>query len=465
MAREVDMVIRNGTVVTAEGSRTADLAVEQGRIAAVERHLSPNLRAVREVDASGLHIFPGLIDTHVHLNEPGRTEWEGFASGTRSLAAGGVTTFFDMPLNSKPTVTGRAGFEVKAEAAGKRSLIDYGLWGGLIPGNVEKLEELHECGVVGFKAFMSDSGIDEFPAVDDAYLWEGMETAARLGSLVAVHAESRWITARLTASCLSQGRTTARDYEASRPILSEMEAVQKAVAFARLTGCPLHVVHASSARVVRLIQAAKDEGADVTVETCPHYLTLTTEDAERLGGVAKCAPPLRSREEVDALWEAVADGAVDTVGSDHSPCPPSMKEDSEGNIFRIWGGISGAQSTLNVLLEEGHHRRSVPLETIVQLASTNPAKRFGLYPQKGTITPGSDADLVLVDLRAAWVLHRENLYYRHPHSPYVGRSFRGRIRATLLRGRPVYTDGVLEGLSGFPSSGEPGGRPVGRRCR
>ncbi|MCL6576502.1 allantoinase [Kyrpidia sp.] len=462
MRDEGDLVIRGGTVVSPEGTRRADLRIRHGTVVAMESQLTQTSTLDREIDATGLYIFPGLIDAHVHLNEPGRADWEGFTTGTMSLAAGGVTTFFDMPLNSTPPVTVRSHFEEKRKVAEAKSFIDYGLWGGLIPGNAEELTELSQCGAIGFKAFMTDAGTDDFPAVDNDSLWAGMDIAARLGAVVAVHAESSWITRRLTESFLSQGRVSARDYEASRPVVSELEAVERALAIARLTGCRLHVVHASSADVVRRIRAAREAGVDVSVETCPHYLSLTVADLEELGGVAKCAPPLRGRDEVEALWQAVRAGLVDTVGSDHSPCPPSMKEDPEGNLFRVWGGISGAQTALNVLLEEGYHRRGVPLETLTALTATNPAKRFGLYPRKGTIAPGSDADLVLVDLDAPWTLRREDLYYRHPHSPFIGRTFRGKILATLLRGKPVYWDPSLNKLMREFGSGRFPDKPFGR---
>ncbi|MFC4766452.1 allantoinase [Effusibacillus consociatus] len=444
MSSEIyDLIIRNGQIVTEDGVITGDIAVLDQKIVQIGQ-ISPEMKAKLEMDATGLHVFPGLIDTHVHFNEPGRTEWEGLATGSSSLAAGGVTTFFDMPLNSSPPTTTPHGFRVKQEAADQKSILDYGLWGGLVPGNLDSLESLKECGVIGFKGFMSNSGIEEFLHVDDASLFQGMQKIAELDSIVALHAESDAITNSLAASYIAQGRRTARDYVASRPVLSEIEAVGRAATYAEITKCKLHIVHASSGEVVKRVTQAKQSGVDITVETCPHYLALNIEDLERLGGLAKCAPPLREQAHVESLWEALKSGEIDIIGSDHSPAPASMKAGSSyDDIFSLWGGISGAQSTLNVMLEEGYWRRGIPLETIVRVTSTNPAKRFGLYPRKGTIAVGSDADLTLVDLEASFKLKAEDLFYRHAQSPYVGKTFRGTVLYTFLRGQVVFQKGEI----------------------
>ncbi|MEW9672940.1 allantoinase [Ammoniphilus sp. 3BR4] len=441
--QEYDLILRNGWIVTESEVIQGDIAVRDEKIVEIVSKLNPSLNARLEIDATGLHVLPGLIDTHVHLNEPGRTEWEGFASGTRSLAAGGVTTFFDMPLNSNPPVTTIHGLSLKKEAAEKHSILDYGFWGGLVPGNLDSLESLKESGVVGFKGFMSKSGMDEFQHVDDHTLFHGMKKIANLGSILALHAESDVITEGLAAIAITQGHRSVRDYCASRPILSEVEAVGRATAFAEATECKLHILHVTSGEVIKQINLAKRKGVDVTVETCPHYLSLNVRDFERLGGLAKCAPPLRDQEHIETLWAALASGEIDIVGSDHSPAPPDLKIDSNGDIFRVWGGISGAQSTLHVMLEEGYWRRNISLETISRVTSTNPAKRFGLYPRKGVIAIGSDADLTLVDLHSTFQLKTSDLYYRHPQSPYVGKTFRGTILFTLLRGRLVFEKGEI----------------------
>jgi allantoinase len=430
-----DLVIKNGYIVTENAIYRADLGISNGKIAEISASVSAGKSVGVTVDAAGMYILPGLIDAHVHLNEPGRVEWEGFRSGSRSLAAGGVTTFFDMPLNSHPPTTTCDAFELKQQLAMQKSAVHFKLWGGLVPGNLEHLKTLHDKGVIGFKAFMSNSSTDDFKASDDATLFAGMQKIAELGSILAVHAESEVITRHLTKAMLEKGILTARAYAGSRPVESEIEAVQKVLAYAKVTGCKIHIVHVSSRKVIQIIQNAKREQVDVTVETCPHYLALTVDDLENIGPIAKCAPPLRDPEEVELMWEAFKNGEIDTIGSDHSPAPPDMKT---GNIFEAWGGISGAQSTLNVLLEEGYFKRNVPLETIVRLTSANPAKRFNLYPGKGSLTVGSDADFTVVDLNQSFYLQRESLLYRHPYSPYTGKKFRGRVISTFLGGRCVY---------------------------
>ncbi|MEA2511624.1 MAG: allantoinase, partial [Thermomicrobiales bacterium] len=360
-----DLLIRNGIVVTEAGVGMADVAVVDGAIVEVEPELVGTGR--EEIDATGLHVFPGVIDAHVHFNEPGRTDWEGWASGTRAAAAGGGTCVFEMPLNAHPPTLDAASFEAKRAAAEAQAVTDFALWGGLVPGNRDHLPELAESGAIGFKAFMSQSGTDDFPAADDLTLVEGMATAAELGKIVAVHAESDSLTSRLAARAVAEGRTSVRDYLASRPVLAEVEAIGRAILFAEETGCALHVVHVSSGAGVALIAAARTRGIDVSCETCPHYLIFTEEDVERLGAVAKCAPPIRSAAEREALWSSLLAGDISIVASDHSPSPPDLKEGAD--FFRIWGGISGCQSTLSAMLSEGYHARGVPLSVVAAVTA------------------------------------------------------------------------------------------------
>jgi allantoinase len=427
-----DLIIRNGSVVTEAGVGVADVAVEGGAVVAVEPELGGVAR--EEIDARGLHVFPGVIDAHVHFNEPGRTDWEGWASGTRALAAGGGTCACEMPLNAHPPTLDGPSFDAKLAAAEASAVTDFALWGGLVPGHCARLAELAERGVIGFKAFMSQSGTDDFPAADDLTLCEGMRTAAELGLIVAVHAESEALTNRLAARAVAEGRLGVRDYLASRPVVAEVEAIQRAVLFAEETGCALHVVHVSSGRGVAAIAAAKARGVDVSCETCPHYLTFTEEDVERLGAVAKCAPPLRAAAEREALWRALLAGDVPMVASDHSPAPPSMKQGDD--FFRIWGGIAGCQSLLGVLLSEGYHRRGLPLRTIAAVTAGFVARRFRL-PGKGRIAVGVDADLALVALDDEDELTADDLLYRHQQSPFVGMRLIGRAVRTVRRGTTV----------------------------
>ena len=434
-----DLIVRHGTLVTPGEIRQADIAVTDGRIVAITPDTIGSSK--QEIDATGLHIFPGVIDAHVHFNEPGRTEWEGFATGTRALAAGGTTTYFDMPLNAHPPTLDASSFDLKCAAAQRSSLVDFALWGGLVPANVSNMEELAERGVIGFKAFMSNSGIDDFSSVDDLTLYEGMVQAARLGKIVAVHAENDAITGNLARRAIEQGRTGIRDYLTSRPVIAELEAIERAILMAKETGCSLHIVHVSSGRGVRLVAEARAQGIDVSCETCPHYLVLSQDDMEALGAVAKCAPPLRSQKEQEELWQQVLVGNVPMIASDHSPAPADMKMDA--NFFHVWGGISGCQSLLSLLLTEGHEQRFLSLERISELTAEYVAQRFGLLTHKGRLAVGADADMVLVDLQSRYVLQSSDLFYRHQHSPYVGKALRGRIVQTLVRGNIIFREGIF----------------------
>jgi allantoinase len=432
-----DLILRNGTLVTAEGISQADLAIAGGRIVAIAAEIEGTTSD--EINAQGMHIFPGVIDAHLHFNDPGRAHWEGFTTGTRALAAGGTTAFFDMPLNSSPPTINAESFDLKCREAQAHSLVDFGLWGGLVPGNVDCLEELAGRGVVGFKAFMSNSGIEDFASVDDVTLYEGMQRAAQLGRMVALHAESDQITGILARRARAQGKTGIRDYLGSRPVVAELEAIERAILFAQETGCKLHIVHVSSGRGVALVAEARAKGIDVSCETCPHYLVLTEDDVERLGAVAKCAPPLRTREVQEELWQQLHAGNILMVTSDHSPAPAEMK--TSPDFFQVWGGISGCQSLLQLLLTDGYYERQLPLSTIASLTSASIADRFALGPHKGRIAIGADADLALIDLQESSVLHTDDLYYRHSHSPYIGKTMRGRIHRTLVRGNTIFLDG------------------------
>jgi allantoinase len=429
-----DLIVRGGTLVTPEGRLTADIRIEDGRITEVAPELSGG---EHEIDARGCHILPGLIDVHVHFNEPGRVEWEGAATGSHALAAGGGTLFFDMPLNSTPcTVTG-IDVDRKRAALEASSITDFGIWGGLVPGSVREMAAMAARGVVGFKAFMSDSGLPEFPRADEKTLWDGMTEASRLGLPVAVHAESQEVTERLAQGFSGDG---AQDFLASRPVTSEVEAIARALELAQETTAKLHLVHVSSGSGVAKAVEARSRGVDVSIETCPHYLFFTEEDLERIGVTAKCAPPLRDADEHGRLWSALLDGRVDIVASDHSPCEASMKE--EGDFRSSWGGIAGVQSTLAVLLERGHDGRRLRFERIVSLLTANPAGRFRISG-KGSLSAGSDGDLLLLDPARAYTLDAERLLQRHKMSPYVGASFTGIVRRTIRRGETIFEDGKI----------------------
>jgi len=427
------VIVRGGSVVTPEGVIAADLAVEDGRIVEIARELPGN---GEEIDARGLTVLPGLIDVHVHFNQPGRAEWEGAATGSQALAAGGGATFFDMPLNSSPCTVGPREFDEKRAALEAASVTDFGLWGGLVPGNRGLMADLAARGAIGFKAFMTDSGLPEFPRSDDLTLYEGMCEAARLGLPVAVHAESDELVNGLARRAVAAGRHGIRDYLDSRPVVAEVGAIQRAALLAGEAGAKLHIVHISSGRGVAAALEARARGVDISIETCAHYLYFTEKDMLRLGAVAKCAPPLRDAAERKTLWRSVLRGDVDIVGSDHSPAPSTLKQGA--NFFRVWGGIAGVQSTLAVLLE------LAPVERIAALTAANPARRFGL-PRKGSLTVGNDADFTLVDTAAEYTVTRESLFQKHRLSPYLGATFRGQVRRTVVRGETVFVDGKIAG--------------------
>jgi len=405
-----------------------DIGISEGKIVALGANLSGSAKL--EIDAQHLTIFPGVIDSHVHFNEPGRASWEGFASGSRAAAAGGTTTVFDMPLNAHPPTTNGESFAMKRRAAEGSSLVDFGLWGGLVPGNLSDLEALRDCGVVGLKAFMCNSGIGDFAAVDEPTLRAGMKRAAELNLLVAVHAECEKMTSELMEAARAAGKKHVRDYLVSRPIVAELEAIRRAIDIAAETCCRLHIVHVSCGSGVAVVAEARARGGDVTCETCPHYLVLTDKDMEQLGAVAKCAPPLRSNAERQQLRAQL--GEISTIGSDHSPSPAEIKK--RDDFFHVWGGISGCQHLLPLLIDA-----EIPRDEIRRLTSENVAARFRM-DAKGGIALGQDADFTLVDLQAKEVVTLGSLHYRHKQSPYVGRSLRSRVRRTVLRGQTIFED-------------------------
>ncbi|MGG6309652.1 allantoinase AllB [Paenibacillus macerans] len=456
MGPDFELIIKNGMAVLPTEVARLDVGIAAGKIAALGENLMPGAGTV-VLDAEGQYVLPGMIDAHVHFNEPAFGHWEGFATGSAALAAGGCTTYVDMPLNGNPPTVNLPALMLKARLAEGRSAVDYAFWGGLVPGNAAELEPLWAAGVPGFKAFLSNPGGDgegRFREVDDETLYLGMAKIAELGGILALHAESDRMTAVLGADAVRSGRTGARDFAASRPALAELEAVARALLYGERTGCRLHFVHVSTAAAIELIHEAKRRGQDVSAETCPHYLLLTEDDMARLGPVAKCAPPLRSPEEREKLWQALADGKIDLIASDHSPCPPELKLASGLTFFAAWGGISGAQSSLELMFHEGVNRRGLPVPLISRLISGGPADRFGLSERKGAIAVGLNADLALLHPAMPYVLKAEELRYRHKHSPYAGMEISCRVTATLLRGRPVYT--LQEGLLN-PG----GGKPVG----
>ncbi len=428
-----DLLIRNALVVEGGAVKTSDVAIAAGRIAAVGPSLSGSAR--REMDAAGLHLFPGFIDAHVHFNEPGRTDWEGLSSGSAALAMGGGTCFFDMPLNSDPPVLDRGQFEAKRGIAAQKSLLDFALWGGLCPGHAGKIDEMAEAGAVGFKAFLCPSGIREFPATDVETLRDGLKRAKRWKLPVAVHAEDPAVLGKFEP----KGRSM-RDFLNSRPKAAEVEAVRWACAAAGETGASLHIAHVSCAEALEEIAKAKQAGADVTAEVCPHHLLFNAADAGRIGARAKCAPPLREEADVFELWKSLLSGAVDTIGSDHSPAPPDRKTGDD--FFAIWGGISGCQHAFPSFLGALSRRAPNRLPGASDWLARHPAERFGLA-RKGRIAAGFDADLTLVKFGEFPAIERSTLLYRHPISIYEGCRPACRVVHVFRRGEGIVRNGAL----------------------
>jgi allantoinase len=436
-----DLVIQNGLVVQPDGSSLANIGISNGVIRAIS---SNPLEGLEMIDATGLVVMPGAVDLHVHFSEPGRTHWEGWWHGSRAAAAGGVTTVVEMPLNAIPATTSVSALNLKLEAAKDQSFVDYALWGGLVDNNLEDLPALAASGVIGFKAFMVDIKDETFQFTEGEILEQGMLEIGKLGHFLAVHAEDSSMVWQQTEALQQAGRTDRAAWNEVRSPAAELEAIRTALRQAKTANCPLHVVHTSIPEGIDEITHARASGQAVTVETCAHYLVFTDADLEQLGPVAKCAPPLRDVARQAGLWQRVLAGQIDCITSDHSPCPTSDKTRGEDNIWLAWGGITGIQSLVSSVLSEGC-KRGLSLEQAAVLLSTNPAKIAGVYPQKGAIQIGADADLILVNLNKPWTLEKEMLHSKHQHSPYVGLEMQAFIELVLLRGQVVAREASIEG--------------------
>jgi allantoinase len=440
-APPADLVISSRRVVTPGGIRPATVRVRGGTIAEVGPYEEPGAGpdgAAAVVLAGDEVLLPGLVDTHVHVNEPGRTDWEGFASATRAAAAGGITTIIDMPLNSIPPTTSAAALRVKRDAAAGQVHVDVGFWGGAVPGSTGSLSGLARDGAFGMKIFLIDSGVPEFPPLDRAGLEAAMEQAAALGSVVLVHAED----AAVIGSAPGPAGPGYGAFLRSRPAAAEVAAVAAVIDAARRTGARAHVLHLSAADAVPLLAAARRDGAAVTAETCPHYLALAAEDVPDGATEFKCCPPIRERANAGLLWAALRDGIIDCVVSDHSPCPPELKRRGGGDFGAAWGGISSVQLSLPVVWTAAR-RRGFGLDDVARWMAAGPARIAGLAG-KGAIAPGGDGDLVAFAPDESFVVDPARLHHRHPVTPYAGARLDGVVRRAWLRGRPV-TGGRPEG--------------------
>ncbi|MFE0436886.1 allantoinase AllB [Streptomyces nigra] len=436
---DVELVLRSTRVITPEGTRPASVAVAAGKITAVLPYDAGVPSGARLEDLGDDVLLPGLVDTHVHVNDPGRTEWEGFWTATRAAAAGGITTLVDMPLNSLPPTTTVDHLRVKRKTAADKAHVDVGFWGGALPGNTGDLRPLHEAGVFGFKAFLSPSGVDEFPHLEQDQLARSLAEIASFGGLLIVHAEDPH---HLDAAPQRGGPRYA-DFLASRPRDAEDTAIARLIDQARRLDARVHVLHLSSADALPLIAEARRDGVRITVETCPHYLTLTAEEVPDGASEFKCCPPIREAANQDLLWQALADGTVDCVVTDHSPSTADLKTD---DFATAWGGISGLQLSLAAVWTEAR-RRGHGLEDVVRWMSTRTAELVGLG-QKGAIEAGRDADFAVLAPDAAFTVDPAALQHRNRVTAYAGRTLHGVVRSTWLRGERIYSDGEFTGPKG-----------------
>ncbi len=393
----------------------------------------------RVLDAGDRVVLPGLVDAHVHINEPGRTEWEGFETATRAAAAGGITSLFDMPLNSSPVTTTEAALVLKLEAARDKLRVDCGFYGGIVPGVRGQIGPLSRQGVAGFKAFLCPSGIDEFPNAGEADLRAAMPELAKVGLPLLVHAELMPTAAPLEQATDTGSRSYAR-YLASRPREWEHAAIRLMIDLCRETGCRVHIVHLSSADAVPMIAEARAEGLPLFVETCPHYLFFVAEEIPDGDPRYKCAPPIRERENRERLWEALQQGVIDTIGTDHSPAPGDLKQLESGDLARAWGGIASLQVALPAVWTEAK-RRGISITSVAEWMAARPAELLGFSASKGEIAAGRDADLVIFDPDASFTVRAVALHDRHRLTPYEGRELTGRMEATYLRGGLVFRSG------------------------
>ena len=432
-------VVRGRRVVLPDGERPASIHIADGRISAVSAY-NDTPTDVDLVEAGDLVVSPGLVDSHVHINEPGRTDWEGFETATRAAAAGGITTIVDMPLNSIPATTTVAGLEAKRTAARGRCHVDVAFWGGIVPGNEAEIAPLVQGGVRGFKCFLTPSGVDEFPNVDEAALRRALPVLAAAGGRsypLLVHAED-------PAALLSHegDRRSYRAYLATRPAVAEVRAIELIAALAREFGITAHIVHVSSAAGVTAISQAIGKGTALTAETCPHYLALTATEIADGATPFKCAPPIREAGDREALWRSLETGVLQAVVTDHSPSPPSMKCLESGDFMSAWGGIASLQLALPVVWSNARGRGFGPAD-VARWMCAAPARLAGLSGRKGEIVEGADADLVLWDPEAAWTAAGASLQHRYALTPYEGRRLRGVVAATYLRGEAVWREGAF----------------------
>jgi allantoinase len=438
----LDSVVRGERVVLPDGVRPATILIRNGRILSVGSYAErPSGAAAFE--AGEMVVLPGLVDSHVHMNDPGRADWEGVEHATRAAAAGGVTSVVDMPLNSIPATTSVAALEAKMRAIENRCHVDVGFWGGVVPGNAAALAPMSASGVLGFKCFLAPSGVPEFEHVTEQDLRRAMPVLATLQQPLLAHAELPQRLRQPDPVCDPRHYST---WLASRPPESEHAAIALLIQLARETGAHVHIVHLASADALPMLDAARSDGLSVTVETCPHYLTFAAEDVPDGATAFKCAPPIRERRHRDRLWDGVLNGRIDLIATDHSPALPAMKAVADGDFVRAWGGIASLQVGLAAVWTAGRPR-GLTIERVAQLMASAPAALVGLGRTKGAIAPGHDADFAIWDTDAEITVDARQLHHRHAVTPYAEMQVRGRVHATFLRGELIWLEGRHCGAS------------------
>ena len=443
----VDLAIIGRNICTPDGITAGAVLVKDGMIADVVTNLPPDASAT-VIDIGEMMLMPGIIDPHVHLNEPGRTAWEGFATGTRSAAAGGITTLVEMPLNASPVTTTAAAFDKKVAATEDQLQVNCGFWGGLVPGNESDIEKLIDKGVLGFKAFLTHSGIDEFPNVTADDLHKAMPIIARHNLPLLVHCELTTDNKQPTSGNEKTGidERSYQHYLLSRPKEWEDEAIALMIQLCEQYQCRVHIVHLSSANSIEQIKRAKQKGLPITVETAQHYLYFNAEEIPDAQTAFKCAPPIREKENNEQLWRALQQGIIDFVATDHSPAPPDMKEIGSGNLMKAWGGIASLQLALPVLWTAAR-KRNIPVTNMAKWLCEKPALLPGLQTQKGKIARGFDADLVVWDPDKQFTVTEEQLHHKHKITPYLNQELYGVVTQTWLGGQLIFDRGTFPVLN------------------